>query len=138
MKKPRRPAFRASDAWLLCSIGLVCWKGRSARIEDILEAGDAVNHAILTHGELDGGLARLIRAGHVVATPAGFALSRKTARPLRALLGVRRRLLDHVENVRGFLGASPWIPGETSPAWGTGRTVRRAAFRTALAAYLAR
>lgn len=134
----KKPALPASDAWLLCSIGLVCWKGRSARLEDILEASDAVNHAILTHGELDGGLARLIRAGHVVATATGFAPSRRTARPLRALLGVRRRLLDHVENVRKFLGAAPWVPGETPPAWGTGRTVRRADFRAALKTCLAR
>jgi lipid-binding SYLF domain-containing protein len=68
-----------SDAWVLCAVAL---GGTSSRA-DVVAAGDALNHAILTDGELDRAFRRLAAAGLVTVggdgrvslTDAGRALA---------------------------------------------------------------
>lgn len=139
-KKPSKgpepeSVFPAPDSWLLCSIALVCHDGAAAGLEDIIATGDLINVSIFTHGELDLGLARLIDAGHVVQEGGKFLLSSASGEAIRAIVRPRRRLLDHVERVRRFLGAGPWIPGEHPPATGPGRVVSVAQFKAAVKAY---
>jgi hypothetical protein len=57
--------FASSDAWLLHAI-LIAAKSGEAALEDIVAAADMINHAMLTFDEIDGGLARLSRAGVVL------------------------------------------------------------------------
>ena len=56
--------FVWSDAWLLLS--LIC-SAEPADRERLRAIGDHINHAIFTDEELEGGLTRLQRAGHVTA-----------------------------------------------------------------------
>jgi hypothetical protein len=56
--------FEWSDAWLLLSL---IYSGEPADRDRLRAIGDFINHAILTDKELDGGLARLQREGHVIA-----------------------------------------------------------------------
>src|SRR5687767_13486263 len=63
--------FVWSDAWLLHAI-LVAAKEDEATLEDVIGAADFLNHAILTFDEIDGGVARLSRAGLITAQNARF------------------------------------------------------------------
>ncbi len=51
--------FYWSNAWLLCSIIMVSDK-EGARLERIIAAGDAVNHAIFNYDEVKTGFAKLM------------------------------------------------------------------------------
>lgn len=53
-----------SDAWLLYAI-LGASAEAPAPLEDVVAAGDAMNHAIFTFDELNGGLTRLTAVGLV-------------------------------------------------------------------------
>jgi hypothetical protein len=81
--------FRWSDAWLLLSIA---WASRggtaAAALDEVIAAGDALNHAIFTFEEVDGGVARLSVADliavvdqRVQLTKAGKDLCDRMARP---------------------------------------------------------
>ena len=68
--------FRWSDAWLLLA---VVWSTRggqsSASLDEVIGAGDAIDHAIFNFEELDGGIARL-GAGNLIVVDGGtFHLS---------------------------------------------------------------
>lgn len=75
------------------------------------------------------------KPGHVTQKDGKLLLSEASGDALRAIVRPRRRLLDHVERVRRFLGAGPWIPGEKPPATGPGRVVSVAQFKAAVKAY---
>src|SRR5262245_10970041 len=110
-----------SDAWLLHAI-LRAAKDGVATLEDVVEAADAINHAMLTFAEIDGGLARLSRAGLVSIeakrlrlAPAAATLQGRVAKfPLR----------EAVEAVREALGVPapvpPFEPGPADPRWTSG------------------
>jgi hypothetical protein len=56
--------FSWSDSWLLLSIWYASDHGRrGAPLADVIAAGDFINHAIFTPGELQNGLARLTAMG---------------------------------------------------------------------------
>jgi len=78
--------FQWSDAWLLhavCAAG----GGRATTLASVVAAGDYINHAVLTAAEIRGGVARLVAAGHVVASVAEAGASLPLIRDgkLRAL-----------------------------------------------------
>src|SRR5215210_1519515 len=56
--------FLWSDAWLLLAIGYSNEKGASS-LARVIGAADAIQHAVLTREEVDGGLFRLGTAGYV-------------------------------------------------------------------------
>ncbi|MGC3968499.1 MAG: hypothetical protein QM775_14310 [Pirellulales bacterium] len=64
--------FHTSDAWLLLS--LIYAREPSDR-DHLRVVGDFINHAIFTDEELDGGLDRLMQAGHAVVEKGRYSPS---------------------------------------------------------------
>jgi hypothetical protein len=101
-------AFRWSDAWLLHAVA-VADRGDGADLADVIAAGDGINHALFTDGELHNGLRRLLDAALlerreqrlVLAGPAVDAWQRCRERSNAAAGAEFRRLLN----------ASEWTPG---------------------------
>ena len=71
--------FQWSDGWLLLSIALTA-TDRPARLCEVIATADAINHAILTHAEVDQGIERLLAARLIVATPASLAITEEGGR----------------------------------------------------------
>lgn len=61
-------------AWVWLSL-IVAGEGRAVGEAEIIEAGDYINHAVLTSAEVQNGLARLIELGFVEKTAKGHVLS---------------------------------------------------------------
>lgn len=101
-----------SDGWLLYSI-LHAARGGPATLGQIIEVGDAVNHAIFTADEISGGLERLTRDGYVTID------ARKVIpTELSKALGSRARAktaYEAMENLRRMIGAPDSSPNATSP-----------------------
>ncbi|HZE96920.1 MAG TPA: hypothetical protein VE981_07830 [Planctomycetota bacterium] len=74
--------FGDADDWVLLAV-LHAGGGKAAGLEAILSAGDWINHAIFNYGEVRGGLARLLRAGLVRQTAAGWTPSPAAVRAIR-------------------------------------------------------
>jgi hypothetical protein len=111
MTEQDETGFRSSDAWILFAIKLAADAGLTG-LSGVIAAADAVQHAIVTKEELDGGLGRLSRAALIVLMPdrvdltqAGNSLLARAARPGAVLLE-RQRAGELA------LGARPWQPGE--------------------------
>ena len=66
----------STDIWLLLAISVGGIDGE-ASYRDIIAAGDAINHAIFTHEELEGGLCRLHDRNLILKTENGFATTDK-------------------------------------------------------------
>lgn len=67
--------LQSYDTWILVALLHATEKQSSASLSELIKAADAVNHAIITHGELETGLSRLVTLGHVTFGPSGFAPS---------------------------------------------------------------
>jgi hypothetical protein len=66
--------FTWANAWLFQSIASAASQ-REASLREIVSIGDALNHAIFTNAELDGGLARLFAADLIEVRDRGLLLS---------------------------------------------------------------
>ena len=71
---PQTVEYQWSDAWLLVATGLASQNGPIS-LEAIIAAADAVQHAIPTFDEVDGGLARLSVGDLLLLNQVGFALT---------------------------------------------------------------
>jgi hypothetical protein len=126
--------FVWSDAWILHAI-LLAAKDDEATLEDVIGAADGINHAILTFDEIDGGVARLSRAGLIAVRNARFQV-------LPALAGLRQRVTklsvrqaaDALEKELGIAAAEPFTPTPADPAWSS-RAFTAAEVHTAWEAY---
>lgn len=103
-----RIQFIWADAWILLSILIASRRSGAATLRDIIALADGINHAILTYGEVDQGLARLIEAGHVRREGVAFrpslgVVTLVDSRSNRQLtFWAQKTLLEQ------FLGAPPW------------------------------
>lgn len=97
--------FVSSDAWLLLSI---IYSGEPADRERLRSVGDFINHAIFTNEELDGGLARLQRAGHVYVQSNKYSPSADVLAWYKSITAGKRRTFVHkdLDRVNGFLGVT--------------------------------
>jgi hypothetical protein len=95
--------FVWSDAWLLLSL---IYAREPADRDHLRAVGDFINHAIFTDEELDGGLARLRRAGHAVEHEDRFGPSPRVVSWYEAVTAGRSRTAVHkdLQRVEGFLG----------------------------------
>ena len=98
-----------SDAWLLLAIGLRP-DGAPLSLAGLLQHADAVQHAIPTFDEVDGGLARLQAAGLLGADAGRIRLTPTGLELLRATGSARTTLRDRQQAPEGALGATPWFP----------------------------
>lgn len=99
--------FPWTDAWLLQSL---IYAREPADRDRMRAVGDYICHAIFTDEELDGGLDRLMRAGHVVAVGDRFAPSPQVL-GWHAAGKKRTSVLKDLERVQAFLDAP--APGAT-------------------------
>ena len=108
-----------TDAWLLHAILLAATQDGKASLDEVVGAADMIQHAMLTFDEIDGGVARLSRAGLIAITdkqfhltPGGIEVSRRIT-----TLSVRKA----GEALRTELGIAPpeppFRPTPADPAW---------------------
>lgn len=103
--KPERfdMTFLPSDAWLLLSL---IYARDPADRDALRGVGDFINHAIFTADELEGGLARLVQAGHAVAADDKFCASEQVLHWYSSATDGKSRTAVHKdrERVERFLG----------------------------------
>jgi hypothetical protein len=111
--------FASSDAWLLHAILLVAIQNGSASLDEVVGAADGIEHAMLTFDEIDGGVARLSRAGLIAIRDKRFHLTRLGMEMGRRISTLSGRKAD--EALRKEFGIPPPKPpfGATpaDPAW---------------------
>jgi len=101
-----------SDAWLLLAIKYAQGNRPSAELEQIIAAGDGINHAIFTDAELHGGFARLAGGGFILAEGATCAVSRQFLDAWsKAGADKRRQMAKQLEIVEAILADRP-VSGE--------------------------
>jgi hypothetical protein len=71
------PTLQSSDSWILVALLSATEERTFASLNDLIRAADAVNHAIITRGELETGFARLVPLGHAVVGANGYAPSKQ-------------------------------------------------------------
>lgn len=64
-----------SDAWVLAAVRVTGTQELPARLVDVIIAADAVNHLVLSRREIEHAVGRLVPAGLVEVTEAGFAIT---------------------------------------------------------------
>ena len=130
--------YPGPDPWILLSIIYPGRERGGATLHNIIAAADGLIHAVPTHGELDGALARLFAAGHAVRDGATFRVSE----PMRAAHAARNRtggMVRHeMDEVQRILGALPWTPSYRPPIIGAGDVVPREEYDAAVESYVGR
>jgi hypothetical protein len=116
------PAFERYDAWILAAVIWGSDGGAPVPLWRVIAVADALNKAIVSRGELEVGMERLVCAGYVRAVPDGFeptpmALALKAPGP-------------PVEIVAEAIGAREWsardeMPRTTSAAYVTAEALRK-------------
>lgn len=132
--------FAWSDAWVLLSVIYAARETGRAEITRIIAVADAVNHAIVTHGELDEGLARLIESGYVVREQGHFCPSEtaNTAYSEAAATKNGRSQLGVITELASFLKVEERGPSYRPPAIGSGRIITLRAYKSAVEDYQSR
>lgn len=127
-----------SDAWLLLSVLLAGSTGAGATLEDIVAAGDAINHAIFTFYEIDGGLARLLAGGLVRIHGERVSPTLGAVAIYDRVHESRGSLLTQMEGIGRKIGAPRWSashdPNRGDPIWSSKR-FSRADFKRAYSRY---
>ena len=105
-------AFEWWDARVLLAIIYATRSTYSASLTAIIGVGDYINHAILTRGELETGLGRLIGAGMIVRTDDGFFLGEPAQAFWAQLEAERGAVSNDLQATASFLGAKKSQPGD--------------------------
>jgi hypothetical protein len=108
----KRFTYKSSDAWVLLAI-VYAGRDGGADLSAIVGAGDYINHAIFTFGELQNALFKLTSDGFVREDggrffPTAAALDFRS--PRRAAKKTHAVQVDRDE-MAALLGAEPWSPG---------------------------
>lgn len=106
--------FEASDAWLLLAIILAAGNN-VASLEEIVAAGDGINHAIFTEDEMESGLYRLRSGGYIEESNGSFGPSSTTSNQYKAIHATSKVSLKQLNLISDFIGAKPWEFGKTFP-----------------------
>ena len=109
--------YTYSDAWLLHAILISSkWSGDDASLRDVLEAGDALNIAIFTLQEINGGLVRLEHGGLVTVAGKRMKPSPTATNLLARAVYHRSSSYDVTNALASALGApGPAAPSTPSP-----------------------
>jgi hypothetical protein len=121
----REPTFEWYDAWILCALLSAVDYEDPISLALLIGFCDGINKAMVTRGELEEGIGRLVAAGYVQVAGAGFELTPK-ARALESLAGGYG-----VDNIREAIGARDWDPGSEFPSTTAEVYVTREAYRRA-------
>lgn len=92
----------SADDWVLLAVA-AAGQRRPAGLRDIVSCGDYLNHSVFSFDEMQGGLARLLRAGLIRQTSDGWAASPEAC---RALAASGRKLLKQFEAARALIASA--------------------------------
>lgn len=112
--KQEQLQFEASDAWLLLSIILAAGNN-AASLDEIVAAGDGINHAIFTEDEMESGLYRLRSGGYIEESNGSFRPSRATINKYKVIHATAKVVLKQMDLISDFIGAKPWEFGKAFP-----------------------
>ena len=129
-----------SDAWVLLAVIYAARETGRADIVRIIAVADAVNHAIVTHGELDEGLARLIEGGYIDRAQSDFRASEVSISAYKeAAASISgRSQLGVITELAGFLKVEHLAPSSRPPQIGSGRVITLRAYKSAVEEYQSR
>ncbi len=132
--------FSWSDAWVLLSVIYAARETGHAEVARLIGVADAVNHAIVTHGELDEGLSRLIESGYVVRERGEFRATEIAivAYNEAAATKTGRSQLGVITELARFLKIEERGPSSRPPAIGSGRVITLRAYKSAVEEYQTR
>jgi hypothetical protein len=104
-----------SDAWFLAAAEHQQKGGSGAALANILGEGDYMNHAILTPGEVEHGVRRLVAAGLlIVQEPNSFRVTQAGRAMVRASTSGSHTPLDKISQLAKALDALAPVPVRTS------------------------
>lgn len=126
------PAFEWYDAWILCALLVAIDRENPVSLPLLIGCADGINKAMVTRGELEEGIGRLVAAGYVRVAGAGFELTPK-ALALKSLPGGL-----FVDSIGGAIGAREWEPDSELPSTTAEVYITRAAYQRAEKQYLRR
>ena len=127
MKDESDLGFDWYDAWILAALVWATEEDTPVPLWRLIWFADALNKAIVTRGELECGLRRLVSAGFVEVVPDGF----KATPPALAL----RAPGPPVETVSHAIGAREWSPRSEFPRTTESTYVTPDAYSQALRKY---
>ena len=119
--------FEWYDAWILAAVAYASDGGAPVPLWRLIEIADALNKAIVTRGELEIGLGRLVGAGYVRVVAEGFE-------PTQAALALKVPG-PPVENIAKAIGAREWSAKAEMPRTTSTTYVTADAYEKALKKY---
>jgi len=129
--------FEWYDAWVLAGITLVSNHNEGIDLEGLISATDYINHAIITHAELDSSLFRLITAGYVENVGNHFRMSPQVIEYFKKNIeGTRPGLRP--DKFKLFLKAEPWNSGYVPEKKGAGAVIPYSEYEKGVEAYHAK
>lgn len=110
---PDTSHFRWSDAWLLLAIGYSNEDGESS-LARVIGVADAIQHAVLTWEEVDGGLFRLGKAGYLMVRDGKVGLTQEGRTIFEGLQ--KKTVLDRQDELALAIGAPDWTAHDPTGA----------------------
>lgn len=120
------PDYSPSDGWTLHALALAGGTTGTS-LEQVIMVGDVINHAVFGEAELADCIGRLLAAGLVVTTDAGYAVTPEVAERLEKGGPTRQR--EKADRLVRSKGTESLAPSEAAPS--------EAACRFAIESYLA-
>ena len=107
--------FQASDAWLLLAI-IYAAGDNVATLDEIVSAGDFINHDIFTHDEMESGSYRLTQGGYIEEVDGNFRPTALTLEKYEQISRKKRKsVLGQMELLAKSIGAKPWVFNASYP-----------------------
>jgi hypothetical protein len=103
--------FRWSDAWLLYATGLAA-ASEPASLPRVIFYADAIEHAVITWEELDGGASRLLAAGYIDIKRGRLSLTHQGNQLFASTSAGLRTHSECLAALQARLGAPSWQPGD--------------------------
>ena len=98
--------YRPSDAWLLLAILLASREG-SVPLDQIVAAGDFINHAIFNPDELEGGFRRLSAGKFIRERQSKFTVTKKVLDYYESNMTPRRAIFNQLKDMERLLNVTP-------------------------------
>lgn len=115
--------YAYADPWLLHAV-LAAAGDEAAGLADVIAMGDAINHAVFTYPEVDGGLARLTAGGWIMVEDKQIKPTDKARKLYERIAGRHHTMHKVTDALREQLGAPGWDkhydPGQSDPRWSAG------------------
>lgn len=106
---------RSEDAWVLLAVLYAARVDAPADLARVVGCADYINHAILTLGEVDGALARLVEDAWIRQDGLSFAPTTKAEEMFSPRRDLRTTAMADLTFVRQRIGAPDWTPGTAIP-----------------------